>query len=214
VVVVAVAAAVTAVVAVTAAASVEVAAFAAALTVAGFTVALTAAASTAVAFVAVAFAAVGFTIATSSSLAILGTHSFTMPIHITDTIPTGTIPTAIILMVTDTAALAAVAFAAVASAVVAFAAVDDPYNQPICQGSAGYAGQLVEQIQLRLARADYYNGSIDGVQRQWNTPGGRSANISALTACQKEKSIHQAVFQKLGNKNGGIRVVWNEWKRA
>ena len=204
---------VAAVVAVTAA-SVEEAAFAAALTVAGFTVALTA-----VAFVAVAFAAVGFTIATSSSLAILGTHSFTMPIHITDTIPTGTIPTAIILMVTDTAALAAVAFAAVASAVVAFAvvafaAVDDPYNQPICQGSAGYAGQLVEQIQLRLARADYYNGSIDGVERQWNTPGGRSANISALTACQKEKSIHQAVFQKLGNKNGGIRVVWNEWKRA
>jgi len=106
-------------------------------------------------------------------------------------------------MVTDTAALAAVAFAA----------LDDPYNQPICQGSAGYAGQLVEQIQLRLARADYY-GSIDGVERQWNTPGGRSANISALTACQKEKSIHQAVFQKLGNKNGGIRVVWNEWKRA
>jgi len=206
-------------VAVTAAASVEVAAFAAALTVADFTVALTAAASTAVAFVAVAFvmvafAAVGFTIATSSSLAILGTHFFTMPIHITDTIPTGTIPTAIILMVTDTAALAAVAFAAVASAVVAFAAVDDPYNQPICQGSAGYAGQLVEQIQLRLARADYYNGSIDGVERQWNTPGGRSANISALTACQKEQSIHQAVFQKLGNKNGGIRVVWNEWKRA
>ena len=204
---------------VTAAASVEEAAFAAALTVAGFTVALTAPALTAVAFVAVAFvmvafAAVGFTIATSSSLAILGTHSFTMPIHITDTIPTGTIPTAIILMVTDTAALAAVAFAAVASAVVAFAAVDDPYNQPICQGSAGYAGQLVEQIQLRLARADYYNGSIDGVERQWNTPGGRSANISALTACQKEKSIHQAVFQKLGNKNGGIRVVWNEWKRA
>ena len=215
---------VAAVVAVTAAsvevaASVEEAAFAAALTVAGFTVALTAAALTAVAFVAVAFvmvafAAVGFTIATSSSLAILGTHSFTMPIHITDTIPTGTIPTAIIHMVTDSAALAAVAFAAVASAVVAFAAVDDPYNQPICQGSAGYAGQLVEQIQLRLARTDYYNGSIDGVERQWNTPGGRSANISALTACQKEKSIHQAVFQKLGNKNGGIRVVWNEWKRA
>jgi hypothetical protein len=157
---------------------VEAAAFAAAaFAVAGFMVALTAVAFVAVAFVMVAFAAVGFTIATSSSLAILGTHSFTIPIHITDTIPTGTIPTAIILMVTDTAALAAVAFAAVAFAVVvfavvAFAAVDDPYNQPICQGTAGYAGQLVEQIQLRLARADYYNGSIDGVERQWNTPGG------------------------------------------
>jgi len=189
---------VTAVVAVTAAASVE----AAALTAAGFTVALTAVALTAVAFVMVAFAAVGSTIATStigsSSLAILGTHSFTIPIHITDTIPTDTIPTAIILMVTDTAAFAAVAFAAVAFAVVAFAAVDDPYSQPIYQGSAGYAGQLVEQIHLRLARAVYYNGSIDGVERQWNTPGGRSANISALTACQKEKPIHQAVFQKLG----------------
>ena len=123
-------------------ASVEEAFTAAALTVAGFTVALTAVASTAVAFVAVAFvmvafAAVGSTIATStigsSSLAILGTRSFTIPIHTTDTIPT-----AIILMVTDTAALAAVAFAAVAFAVVAFAAVDDPYNQPVYQGSAGY----------------------------------------------------------------------------
>jgi hypothetical protein len=140
---------------VTAAASVEAAAFAAAaLAVAGFMVALT----------AVAFAAVGSAMAAStidsSSLAILGTHSFTIPIHTTDTIPT-----AIILMVTDTAALAAVAFvavafAAVAFAAVAFAAVGDPYKQPVYQGSAGYSDQLVEQIQLRLARADYYNGSI------------------------------------------------------
>jgi len=61
------------------------------LTVEGFVVALT----------AVAFVAIGSTIATStaglSSLAILGTRSFTIPIRITDTIPTD-----IILTVTDT----------------------------------------------------------------------------------------------------------------
>ena len=135
-----------------------VAVTAAALTVAGFTVALTAVASTAVAFVAVAFvmvafAAVSSTIATSSSLAILGTHSFTIPIHITDTIPT-----AIILMVTDTAALAAVAFVAVA-----FVAVGDPYDQPVYQGSGGYTDSLIGRVQLRLARAGYYYGSIDSV---------------------------------------------------
>ena len=155
-----------------------VAVTAAALTVAGFTVALTAVASTAVAFVAVAFvmvafAAVSSTIATSSSLAILGTHSFTIPIHITDTIPT-----AIILMVTDTAALAAVAFVAVAFAVVGFAvvafavvafvavafvAVGDPYDQPVYQGSGGYTDSLIGRVQLRLARAGYYYGSIDSV---------------------------------------------------
>jgi hypothetical protein len=152
------------VVAVTAAASVE----AAALTVAvGFTVALTAVAFVAVAFVMVAFAAVGSTIATStidsSSLVILGTRSFTIPIHTTDTIPT-----AIILMVMDTVALAAAAFVvaglvAAAFAAVAFAAVGDPYNQPVYQGSAGYTDHLVEQIQLRLARAGYYHGPIEGV---------------------------------------------------
>jgi putative peptidoglycan binding protein len=154
------------VVAVTAAASAEAVAFvAAALTVAfavvalmvafavaGFTVPLTAVAFVAAAFMMVAFAAVGSTIAAStigsSSLVILGTRSFTIPIH-----TTGTIPIAIILMVTDTAALATVAFAA----------VGDPYNEPVYQGNAGYTDQLVGQIQLRLARAGYYNGLIDGV---------------------------------------------------
>jgi hypothetical protein len=150
---------VTVVVAVTAAASVEAAAFAAVLTVAGFAVALTA-----VAFAAVAFAAAGSTIATStidsSSLAILGTRSFTIPIHIM-----GTIPTAIILMVTDTVAFAVVAFAVVAFAVVAFVevafvevafvAVGDPYNQPVYQGSGGYTDSLIVRVQLRLARAGY-----------------------------------------------------------
>ena len=154
------------------AASVEEAAFAAALTVAGFTVALTAvafaavafaaAAFAAVAFAAAAFAAVGSTIATStidsSSLAILGTRSFTISIHIT-----ATIPTAIILMVTDTVAFVAVAFVAVAFAVVAFVAVGDPYNQPVYQGSGGYTDSLIGRVQLRLARAGYYYGSIDSV---------------------------------------------------
>jgi hypothetical protein len=54
-----------------------------------------------VAFVAVAFAAIGSTIATSmigsSSLAILATRSFTIPI-----LTMGTIPTADILTITDT----------------------------------------------------------------------------------------------------------------
>ena len=130
------------VVVVTAAASVEAAAFAAALTVAAFAAALT----------AVAFAAFGSTIATStidsSSLAILGTRSFTIPIHIT-----ATIPTAIILMVTDTVAFVAVAFVA----------VGDPYNQPVYQGSGGYTDSLIGRVQLRLTRAGYYYGSIDSV---------------------------------------------------
>jgi hypothetical protein len=139
-------------------------------------VASTAVAFVAVAFVMAAFAAVGSTIAAStmgsSSLAILATRSFTIPIH-----TTGTIPTAIILMVTDTdtdtvalataasvaVASVAVAFAAVAFVAVAFVAVGDSYNEPVYQGSAGYTDQLVGQIQLRLARAGYYYGSIDGV---------------------------------------------------
>src|SRR6266576_2734326 len=99
-------------------------------------VAVTAAASAeAVAFVVVAFAVVGSTIAAStigsSSLVILGTRSFTIPIHTTDTIPIAII-LAIILMVTDTAALPTAVFVAVA-----FMAVDDPYNQSVYQGSAG-----------------------------------------------------------------------------
>jgi peptidoglycan hydrolase-like protein with peptidoglycan-binding domain len=52
---------------------------------------------------------------------------------------------------------------AVAFAVAAFVAVGDSYNEAVYQGSAGYTDQLVGQIQLRLARADYYYGSIDGV---------------------------------------------------
>src|SRR6266481_363184 len=106
------------------------------------------------AFMMVAFAAVGSTIAAStigsSSLVILVTLSFTIPIH-----TTGTIPIAIILMVTDTAALAAAVFVAaafmamafvVAGFAVAFAAVGDANNQPVYQGSAGYTDPSVGQI--------------------------------------------------------------------
>ncbi len=135
----------------------EVGVFAVVLTLLAF-----AAAFVVMAFMMVAFAAVGSTIAAStigsSSLVILVTLSFTIPIH-----TTGTIPIAIILMVTDTAALAAAVFVAVAFMAVAFMAVGDPYNQSVCQGSAGYTDQLVGQIQLRLARGDYYYSSIDGV---------------------------------------------------
>lgn len=39
----------------------------------------------------------------------------------------------------------------------------DPYNQPVYQADTRYTGSLVEQVQLRLARAGYYHGAIDGV---------------------------------------------------
>jgi hypothetical protein len=48
--------------------------------------------------------------------------------------------------------VAAVSVEEVAFAAVAFAAVGDPYNQSVYQGSAGYTDQLVGQIQLRPAR--------------------------------------------------------------
>jgi hypothetical protein len=118
-----------------------------------------------IAFAAGALVAIGSTIATSttgsSSLEeILGTRSFTIPIHTTDTIRTTITPTAIIPTATDTvgfaaAALAAVAFGTVtftgtpftavaltpmAPAGVALAAVDDSYNELVYQGSAGHTG--------------------------------------------------------------------------
>ena len=156
----------------------EVGVFAVVLTLLAFAAAFVVMAFAEVAFVAaafmmVAFAAVGSTIAASTmgspSLVILVTRSFTTPVHTTGTIPiaiilaitlmvTDTAALAIILMVTDTVALPAAAFVAVA-----FVAVGDSYNEPVYQGSAGYTDQLVGQIQLRLARADYYYGSIDGV---------------------------------------------------
>jgi hypothetical protein len=95
-------------------------------------------------------------------------------------------------MVTDTAALPAAAFVAVvfaavafvamvfvavASVAVAFAAVGDPYNQSVYQGSAGYTDQLVGQIQLRLARAGYYNGLIDGVSGNATREGDREYEL-------------------------------------
>jgi hypothetical protein len=39
----------------------------------------------------------------------------------------------------------------------------DSYDQPVYQRSAGYTGSLIGQVQLRLARAGYYHGAIDGV---------------------------------------------------
>jgi hypothetical protein len=138
----------------------EVGVFAVVLTLLAFAAAFVVMAFAEVAFVAaafmmVAFAAVGSTIAAStigsSSLVILGTRSFTIPIHTTGTIPIAII-LAIILMVTDTAALPTAVFAAAVFVAVAFMAVGDPYNQSVYQGSAGYTDQLVGQIQLRLAR--------------------------------------------------------------
>jgi len=39
----------------------------------------------------------------------------------------------------------------------------DPYDQSVYQGRAGSTGSLVGRVQLRLARAGYYHGAIDGV---------------------------------------------------
>jgi hypothetical protein len=150
----------------------EVGVFAVVLTLLAFAAAFVVMAFAEVAFVAaafvmVAFAAVGSTIAASTmgspSLVILVTRSFTTPVHTTGTIPiaiilaitlmvTDTAALAIILMVTDTVALpaaafvaaafVAAAFVAVAFVAVAFVAVGDSYNEPVCQGSAGYTSWL------------------------------------------------------------------------
>jgi hypothetical protein len=39
----------------------------------------------------------------------------------------------------------------------------DSDDQPVYQSSARYTGSLIGQVQLRLARAGYYHGAIDGV---------------------------------------------------
>jgi hypothetical protein len=39
----------------------------------------------------------------------------------------------------------------------------DSYAEPVYQGSAEYTDPLIGQVQLRLARAGYYHGAIDGV---------------------------------------------------
>jgi hypothetical protein len=39
----------------------------------------------------------------------------------------------------------------------------DSYDQSVYQSGAGYTDSLVGQVQLRLARAGYYHGAIDGV---------------------------------------------------
>jgi hypothetical protein len=39
----------------------------------------------------------------------------------------------------------------------------DSYDQPVYRGSAGYTDSVIGQVQLRLARAGYYHGVIDGV---------------------------------------------------
>jgi hypothetical protein len=39
----------------------------------------------------------------------------------------------------------------------------ESYDQPVYQGSAGYDVSLVEQVQVRLAKAGYYRAAVDGV---------------------------------------------------
>src|SRR6266567_2941374 len=40
----------------------------------------------------------------------------------------------------------------------------DSYDEPVYQGSAGYAGSVIGEVQLRLARGGYYHGAIDGMR--------------------------------------------------
>ena len=42
-------------------------------------------------------------------------------------------------------------------------AVNSFTARPVYQGDSGYTGSLVMQVQLRLARAGYYHGLVDGV---------------------------------------------------
>ena len=114
----------------------------------------------AAAFAVVDFTEIGFTMAIStigfSSLTTLETRSFTIPIHITDIIPTVIIRMATILTAMDTAVFGAAAFATLIFAGTAFmavvftgvalmpltamvrAAVDDSHNEPIYRGNARY----------------------------------------------------------------------------
>jgi hypothetical protein len=39
----------------------------------------------------------------------------------------------------------------------------DSYDQTLYQGSAGYRDSVIGQVQIRLARAGYYHGAVDGV---------------------------------------------------
>jgi hypothetical protein len=201
----------------TAAASVGVVFEVEALEVGVFAVVLTLLAFAA-AFVVMAFAEVGSTIAAStigsSSLVILVTRSFTIPIHTTDTIPI-----AIILMVTDTAAFAAAAFVVAGLVAAAFAAVGDPYNRPVYQGSAGYTDQLVEQIQLRLARAGYYGLELRIAERfGFGASRGQRCQVTdlaqsysqeggLLSPARRGEVDPRVLFSKTGNKSGTAAVV-------
>jgi len=127
------------------AASVAVAFMEAALVAAVFAAAASAAVDFAAAAFTMAFAAIGL-----PSLAGLTILSFIIPMGTTPTRTTGTIPTAIIPTGTIPMAITLTLMDTVA-----FAAVGDPYNQPVYQGSAGYTDQLVGQIHLRLACTGY-----------------------------------------------------------
>jgi hypothetical protein len=93
-----------------------------------------------VVFATMAFVAIGSTIEAStigsSSLAILGTRSFTIPIPYYGSYSYGYDP---------------------------YDYGYGSYDRRVYQGNAGYTDSLVEQVQFRLARAGYYHGAIDGV---------------------------------------------------
>ena len=116
-------------------------------------VAFTAAASVGVVFEVEAFTAVlpveAFAVEAFAevALAIIPMVTDTATLAILIVTDTAALVALAILMVTATAALAAAASVAAAFMAVAFAAVGDPYNQSVSQGSAGYTDEekLVHQ---------------------------------------------------------------------
>ena len=70
----------------------------------------------------------------------------------------------------------------------------DPYNQSGYQGVAGGRGSSVAEIQLRLARAGYYHGRIDGVmgpRTRYAMRAYERSHNSRVTAGQSNNSFGQ-----------------------
>jgi len=147
----------------TAAASVvavfEVEAFAVPLTVVVFAAVAFAVALTVMVFATMVLAVIGSAAETStigpSSLAILGIRSFIIP-TLTTVLSYGYYP---------------------------YGYGYDSYDEPVYQGSAGYAGSVIGEVQLRLGRGGYYHGAIDGMRG--SETRGQSAIMSRLTPCHK-----------------------------
>jgi hypothetical protein len=70
----------------------------------------------------------------------------------------------------------------------------DSYDQPVYQGVAAGRGSSVRQIQLRLARAGYYRGPVDGVmgpRTRYAIRAYERSHNSRVTARQANNSFSQ-----------------------